>query len=236
MKPLIAARADPQLARAQWTMSRNDSERAFRSARRHSRRVRVLRVAVPGAVVFVFLGVALVAWLNPLAMLGKLPVDVSDLIVSGSKITMQQPRLAGFTRDARAYELTAATAAQDLTRPDIVELNNIRAKVQMQDKSTMEMTAVDGIYDTKGEMLTLGKNIVLTSSTGYEGRLSEAIVDIRKGNVTSKKPVQVKMLQGTLNANGLEVINSGELLRFEGGVTMVLTLDADARQQSKAGQ
>ena len=54
---------------------------------------------------------------------------------------MEQPRLAGFTSDARAYELTADTAAQDMTRPDIVELRNIRAKVEMQDKTSMEMTA-----------------------------------------------------------------------------------------------
>jgi lipopolysaccharide export system protein LptC len=88
----------------------------------------------------------------------------------------------------------------------------------------MEMTALDGIYDSKGEMLTLGKNIVLTSSTGYEGKLSEAVVDIRKGNIVSKKPVEVKMLQGTLNAEGIEVVNSGEMVRFEGGVNMVLML------------
>ena len=68
---------------------------------------------------------------------------------------MDQPRLSGFTADQRAYELTADTAAQDMTKPDIVELRNIRAKVQMQDKSSMEMTAVRGIYDAKGRMVVL---------------------------------------------------------------------------------
>lgn len=216
-------------------MNRGDSERAARAARGHSRLVRVLRIAVPLAVVLVLSGMVLLTWFNPLRLLGKLPVDVSDLVVSGSKITMQQPRLAGFTRDARAYELTAAAAAQDLTRPDIVELRDIRAKVQMQDKSMMEMTAIDGLYNTKSEMLTLGKNILLTSSTGYEGRLSEAIVDIRKGHIVSKKPVEVKMLQGTLHADGLEVVNSGEVVRFEGGVNMVLMLHDTPQGTNAAG-
>ena len=54
-----------------------------------------------------------------------------------------------------AYEFTAAAAAQDLTKPNIVELRNIHAKVDMQDKTTMSMTAVTGVYDTKAETLKL---------------------------------------------------------------------------------
>jgi lipopolysaccharide export system protein LptC len=89
----------------------------------------------------------------------------------------------------------------------------------------MELSALTGIYDTKGETLKLDKDILLSSSTGYEGRLSEATVDIRKGHVLSEHPVQVKMLQGTLNANRLEIIDSGELVRFGGGVDMQLMLN-----------
>ena len=146
---------------------------------------------------------------------------------------MEQPRLSGFTKDARAYEFTADAAAQDLTKPDIVELRNIHAKVQMQDKSTMEMTAVTGIYDTKGETLKLERNILLTSSTGYKGRLSEAMVDIRKGNVVSDQPVELEMLQGTLNANRLEIVDSGDLVRFHGGVDMVMMLNDTAPAQTE---
>ena len=234
MNRVVTARADQQTARAYWTMGRGDGERAFRAARRHSRLVRVLRIAVPLSVVLLCSIAVLVTYFNPLRMLTNLPLNAGDLVVSGTKITMEQPRLSGFTRDARAYELTATKAAQDLTKPDIVELHNIRAKIAMQDKSSMEMTAIDGVYNTKDEMLTLGQNIVLTSSTGYEGRLSEALVDIRKGSVVSKKPVEVKMLQGTLHANGLEVANSGDMVRFEGGVTMMLMLNGESVPADKA--
>jgi lipopolysaccharide export system protein LptC len=236
MNRLIAARPDPQLERAYWTMGRGDAERAFRAARRHSRLVRVLRIALPLAVAVGLTGVTLVTYFNPLRMLAKLPIDVDNLVVSGTKITMEQPRMSGFTHDARAYELTATAAAQDLTKPDIVELHNLHAKLQMQDKTTMEMSAATGIYDTKVESLKLDKNILLSSSTGYHGKLSEATIDIPKGHVVSTHPVELKMLQGTLNANGLEVINSGELIRFAGGVDMVLMLNKPNDSQSKDSQ
>jgi lipopolysaccharide export system protein LptC len=231
----ITAQTDPQTARAYWTMGRGDSERAFRAARRHSRLVRGLRIALPVIVGVVAIAVFLVIYFNPLRMLAKLPINLGDLVISGTKITMEKPHLSGFTRDARGYELSADAAAQDLTKPDIVELRNIRAKVQMQDKSTLQMTAVTGIYNSKVETLELDQNIDLSSSTGYAGHLSEALVDIRKGHVVSNKPVQVKLLQGTLNANRLEIVDSGDLVRFDGGVTMILMLnEAGAGQPAAA--
>jgi len=217
-------------------MGRGDGERAFRSARRHSRAVRILRVAIPLAVVLGFTGIFLITYFNPLRLLAKLPVDVGNLVVSGTKITMEHPRLSGFTGDARAYELSADAAKQDLTKPDLIELRNIRAKVQMQDKSTMEMSATAGIYDSKGETIKLDQNIVLSSSTGYRGRLSQATVDIRKGNVLSEQPVEVDLLQGTLNANRLEIVDSGDLVRFDGGVKMILMLGDTAALQAKTGE
>ena len=129
MNRVITARTDPQTARAYWTMSRGDSERAFRAARRHSRVVRILRIAIPLAVVLGLTGISLVTYFNPLRMLAKLPIDVGNLVVSGTKITMEQPRLSGFTATRAPMSFTADAAAQDLTKPDIVELRNIHAKV-----------------------------------------------------------------------------------------------------------
>ena len=228
MNRVTTARTDPQTARAYWTVSRGDSERAFRSARRHSRMVRIMRVAIPIAVVVGLAGISAITYFNPLRMLKRLPIDISNLVISGSKVTMEQPRLSGFTSDARAYELSADAAAQDLTKPDLVELRNIHAKMEMQDKTTIQMTAATGIYDSKVETLRLDRDIRLSSSNGYKGRLSEAMVDIRKGKVVSDQPVELEFLQGTLNAKRLEIIDSGDLVRFHGGVNMVLMLNDSA--------
>jgi lipopolysaccharide export system protein LptC len=235
MNRVTAAHTDPQTARAYWNMSRGDNARAFQAARRHSRMVRILRVAIPLAVVLGFTGIFLVTYLNPLRMLARLPINVGDLVVSGTKITMEQPRLSGFTRDERAYELSADAAKQDLTKPDLIELRNIRAKVQMQDKSTMEMSATAGVYDSKAETLKLDQSILLSSSAGYRGQLSEALIDIRKGYVVSEHPVAVEMLQGKLNASRLEIVDSGDLVRFDGGVSMTLMLGNAVASRIKAG-
>jgi lipopolysaccharide export system protein LptC len=214
-----------------------NSDRAFRGAVRHSKRVRILRIAVPIAIVLCLGGLAFSTVLNPLRWFSyKLPTNFGTLVISGSKITMEAPRLSGFTRDSRGYEVNAKAAAQDLSKPGVVELKEIRAKVDMQDKSVVELTADDGFYDTKTELLTLGQNIVISSSSGYEGRMNEAKVEIKKGRIVSDQPVEVKMLQGTLNANRLEVTETGTLVRFHGGVKMVLTPEALNRATERMQQ
>jgi lipopolysaccharide export system protein LptC len=207
-----------------WTASGpRDLARLIRKARRHSTRVRLMRIGVPAAAA-VGVGVLMLAtWFNPLRALPEMPVSVGNLVVSGTKITMEAPKLTGFTRDNRAYNLTAEAAAQDVTNPTVLELTGIRAKMEMQDKGTVDVTAVAGTYNTKSELLTLTQYIRLISSSGYEGHLTEASVDVRKSYIVSEKPVEVYLPNGKLNANRMEVIDNGALLRFDGGIILNLT-------------
>ena len=73
MNRVITAQSDPDSTRAYWTVSRGNTERAFLAARRHSRLVRILRIAVPAAVSFALVVVILITYLNPLRMLARLP-------------------------------------------------------------------------------------------------------------------------------------------------------------------
>jgi lipopolysaccharide export system protein LptC len=193
--------------------SRSDFERSYRAALRHSRHVRWLRICVPAGIAVLLLGVAAINYMPPIGGF-RLPGELGKLVIHGTKITMQQPRLTGYTVDSRAYEFSADAAAQDITKPNLVELHQLHAKMEMQDKSTVEMSAISGVYDVKTEMLKLNENIQLVSSTGYQGRLSEATIDVRKGDVVSDKPVWVKMLDGELNAKRLDIADKGSVLRF----------------------
>ena len=197
----------------------------FAIAARHSRIVRVLRIAVPAAVVLAMTAIVFVSWIfNPFRMLlPKLPIDMGNLVVSGTKITMESPHLAGYTPDQRPYEVWAKTATQDVTDPDHVDLKTLRAKVLMEDKSTtIVLDALNGLMDTKQQLLDLHKDIFLQSSTGYEARLSQAYVDMAKGTVTSDEHVDVKLLNGTLTSDRLRITGGGEVVRFEGNVVMNL--------------
>jgi lipopolysaccharide export system protein LptC len=183
--------------------------------------VRVLRVAVPVVTVVALVAITLISWLDPMRILARLPTAGGQMVISGTKITMASPRLTGFTKDARPYELNARAAAQDITKPDIVELTDIRAKIESKDKSPITVTAIDGVYNRKSGILKLARDVLLTTSA-YQVSLIEATVDTANNNVVSDNPVQVKMLQGTVNSTRLEVTGGGEVVRFIGDVKMTL--------------
>jgi len=198
-------------------------EARFAIAARHSRMVRVLRVAVPAAVILAMAAIVAVSIFNPFRMLlPKLPLDMGNLVVSGTKITMESPHMAGYTQDQRPYEVWAKTATQDVTDPDHVDLKTLRAKLRMEDQSIVTLDALDGRMDNKNQLLDLHHNIHLQTSTGYEAWLSQAFVDMNKNTVTSEEHVDVKLLNGTLTSDRLRITGGGELIRFEGNVVMDL--------------
>ena len=195
----------------------------FAIAARHSRMVRVLRVAVPSAVILAMTMIIVTSIYNPFRMLlPKLPLDVGALVVSGTKITMESPHMAGYTTDQRPYEVWAKTATQDVTDPDHLDLKTIHAKMLSEDQSTVTMVARTGQMDTKQQLLNLQKDIFLQTSTGYEARLSQAFVDMANGIVTSDEHVDVKLTNGTITSDRIKITGNGEVIRFEGNVVMHL--------------
>jgi lipopolysaccharide export system protein LptC len=160
---------------------------------------------------------------------------MGNLIVSGTKVTMESPHMAGYTPDRRPYEVWAKTATQDLTDPDHLDLKTLRAKVLMEDRTTtITLDALNGLMNTKDQLLDLHKDIFLQTSTGYEARLSQAFVDMAKGIVTSDEHVDVKLLNGTLTSDRLRITGGGELIVFEGNVVMNLdNLNTDGAASSQ---
>jgi lipopolysaccharide export system protein LptC len=231
-----ASQVDDRSTRAHAPRDRANDARVFRSALRHSRLVRLLRLGIPViAVLSVLITILSVYVLDPLSRLAKLPGSIGGLVVSGTSITMQQPRLAGYTQDRRPYVVTARAATQDVTKPDTITLQELNATIEFKDAGKYELTARSGLFESKLDRLTLQDDI-LVNSASYQAKLSEAVVNVRTNHMVSEHPVEVTMPQGTINANRLEVTNSGEVIRFEGGVTMALVPQKDRSGEKSASR
>jgi len=81
------------------------------------------------------------------------------------------------------------------------------------------------ISTASSSLLDLRKDVFVQSSTGYEAKLSQAYVDINQGTVISDERSTSNCWNGTLTADRLRILNSGELVRFEGNVVMNLIMD-----------
>jgi lipopolysaccharide export system protein LptC len=197
---------------------------AFGTAVRHSRWVNFLRKALPITGGTALLFIILWTWFDPLRFTSGLPIELGRISISGTKLKMDAPKLKGFSRDGRPYTVTAEEAAQDLTKPNVIELSKIVGEFDLGGRGNMVLNAKSGIYDGKAEQMKLFDGIDFHSTEGHSGQLSDAFIEPRKGHLVTENPVDLFFNEGSLRGNRMEVFEQGKLIVFEGGVTMVLRM------------
>jgi len=204
----------------------------FRSAKRHSRRVRALRWTLPSAALLGLAIFLLFLWFDPLRFYRGLPVEFGRISITDNKLTIEAPKLSGFTQDRRPYLVTAESAAQDLGSPNRIELSGITGQVELSNRGETTLSAKTGLYDMKAGILQLGSGIEIGASGGYKMQLRDATMNVRKGTVVTRRPVTALFPDGSLLAKNLEIHEHGDFVKFGGGVTMSLKLpreDAEAK-------
>lgn len=194
---------------------------AFSAARRHTRFVHVLRRAIPLLVVGLVVVLIVIPFLSPLS--GKLAhVSVSSVGITNGKVRMETPKLSGYRKDNRPYQVTAENAFQEIRNPTQVELETLTARIQMEREGWVTVNSKTGLFDTQKEKLRLVDDVKIRTESGHDMQMKTADVDFKSGTVTSRDPVSVHMDQTTVDADTLDVKNNGELIAFEGRVRVFI--------------
>jgi len=219
MTETMSAEAGLSTGREVWRPTRRQAlAERVRQARRHSRVVRMLRIGIPVGVLAGLCLYGLSGWLNPFSRLPGL--DMAGIVISRSQVSIERPRMAGYTRDGRPYELVAAGATQDLAHPNFIDLKGIRGTVELPGGELVKISAGEGRYDTKTEIVTVRDNVIVVMTDGAEIRMAAAEVDARSGRVISERDVEVVSQGSRLNARQMEVSEGGAVATFRGGVVM----------------
>lgn len=201
--------------------------RAYAQARRNSTRVRWLKKAIPIGAGLAIGIVATIGFLDPFRHIGA--ISIGPINLAGTRITMEQPRLTGFRgKDGQPFEVTADSATQDVRKPNVVDLVNMRARVTMQDGAVARLQADHGLYDTQQERIDLKGNVRVVTDSGYSAKLRSAFVDFRGGVVTSSEPVEVAFSEGTIAADRMDITDNGRRMVFEGRVHTVFEAPGQA--------
>ena len=94
--------------------------------------------------------VAVMAWIaifDPFSVkIG--PLSFSALSLSGSKVAMERPKLAGFRGDGQPYSMTAERALQDIKNPTVVELQKLVGEIGAANGAPTHVSADSGVYDS----------------------------------------------------------------------------------------
>lgn len=187
---------------------------AFPAALRHTKRVARLRSLIVYGVGGIL---AICAAIVAAQSFKFLPADFrfAGIGVKGSRITIESPKLTGYRKDGRPYELSARLGVQDLTKPDLFELEGVSARLDSAPGQMVALTATKGLYDNKIDRANLSEGVRIYDDKSYDLRLDTAILDLRANTLKSDRP-------GTLTMNCCDVAGkSVQLVQAERRVSFV---------------
>lgn len=194
-------------------------EAVFAAAKRHSRLVRSLRVILP---VIVALGGA--AFLATIYVVPKFASSFTHgkIDIQSNSLVMDAPRVSGFSGTRRSYELSARRAIQSLENPKVVTLEAIAARLGLETDAMANVGAGRGIYDSQAETLRLEDGISIETANGYQAKLTDARVDLKRGTFASDHPIELTSADSTIRGNKIEISDGGRRIMVTEGVTMTL--------------
>jgi lipopolysaccharide export system protein LptC len=193
------------------------SPEAYRLATRHSARVRFLKIALP--VIALIIG-AIFAVVSIVRTYVPSDLQVESATIEDGKIVMRYPAIAGRNNDGISYSMKAERALQDMKQPDVITLENITAKMPVNETTIAEVIAKTGVYDRGRNLLDMLAPFTINLNTGLEAAFRSAHLDINGGTMSTDEPVSIRSSAASIVAQSLRMTDKGKVVVFEGKVVV----------------
>jgi len=207
-------------AARQDTARRGLRERAFRSADRHTRLVRFLRVALPLGAFFCLLYYAVtfgVSW-----RLGRGQLRLGEIEITADDLTMKNPSYFGQAKDGGRYEVRARKAVLELNPQAPIKLIDIDGELIGANAVVTRLKARHGLFDNAKNELELFDGISIEGTNGLRARLSRAMIYSKENRIVSKEPVDVAMPAGHVKGAAMTLRTDTHEATFVGNVAVEL--------------
>lgn len=206
--------------------------RAFRQARRHSRLVKVLRLAMPLTTVVVAGYYTLTLGIPAIWGPGRFKVD--DVVLTADDMTMKNPTYFGLTKEGGRYEVRAKKAIVEFNKDAPIKLIDIDGDLMQANDVTTKLKAKHGLLDNAKSELELYDGIEIDASNGLKARMSRAMVYNKEHRVISKEPVDLTMPAGRVQGASMTMRTDTREATFIGSVKARLVPSAQPGQSAPA--
>ncbi|TIT00575.1 LPS export ABC transporter periplasmic protein LptC [Mesorhizobium sp.] len=211
-RPIEPTNTETELAPPNVGPARVD---AFGIAQRHSRRVRILKLAVP--LVAAAIAVAFPVY-SYLAAPVSIQVQADGSAFADGKLVMANPKLNGFTKQKLPYSMTALRAIQDVSKQGIIDLEGIDAKLPLSADNVAAVNASHGTYNRDGNTMSLTSDVIITTTDGLEAKFKSVFLDMGKGTMKTSDPVDVSRGGSRITADSMSIQDNGKIVVFENRV------------------
>jgi lipopolysaccharide export system protein LptC len=195
--------------------------RSPRADDRYSRRVVLLKRALPVLGMTLLTLVAIWPRLGPLLETVRLGFSVIDLR-EARELRMLNPRYAGVDRFNRPYVVTSAVGRQVPNRDDLMSLERPRAEMIMHRGALVVVTATTAMYQSRTQLLDLFGEVNLVHENGTRFVTKTAHVDLSVNTAEGHDPVSGHGPSGDITAQGFRILDKGDTIIFTGTSNLLL--------------
>jgi len=210
----------------------SDRDREFRLARRHSRRVRVLKVVLPLVAMGILSLYALPAFLSVSIDGGRGKASVARIELEKGALKMIDPHVQGVTDKNEVYDFTADSATQASVKADEMYLVNVRGHMKGQDGKVTTLAAPDGIHNAKADQITFNNGAIIKREPGLVAEFEKVVALMKEQKAVSNTPVVVRLHESTIHADSMTLRWGEQFAVFEGNVRTHIERQTPAEGES----
>lgn len=133
---------------------------------------------------------------------------------------LAEPSYRGVDSSNRPYTITATSAHQaGQNRTDLVVP---KADMTLESGNWVMLDAAKGVYLPKDGQLDLSGDVTIYRDDGMTIAADTATIDLHQGAATTADRVHVEGAFGTLDAQGMTLLDKGDIVQFAGPARLVL--------------
>jgi lipopolysaccharide export system protein LptC len=198
---------------------------ALRTAGRHSARVRFLRRAIIIVATVTTACITIIALFDPFKHL-PISISVASVKLDGTRVITADPKLTGYRKDGRAYEVNANSGVQDILDTNVTDLVGVRAKINLGDDSTARVTAEYGVHDSVHDLIKLRGDVQIRNVVGYEFFMKSMSMDFKTSDIITEEHATLLLNGAKFEGDRMSITDNGHKVTFEGSVKSIIDQDS----------
>lgn len=186
----------------------------------HDRLVGFLAKALPAGIGLV----AAVMILVPLSPRGEISflLDRNKVAVTGERIRVSDAAYRGMDDRGRDFEVTAGTAVQRAASIPVVEMLNLKARINLND-GPGTVQAPSGSYNYDNEKIAVTGPVAFDAPDGYRMTTRDVDIDVKQRSAVGSGGVEGTVPTGTFRANSMTADLENRVVTLQGNARLRMT-------------
>lgn len=160
----------------------------------------------------------------PLSPRGEISflLDRNKVAITNERIQVATAAYRGVDNQNRPFIVTAGSAVQQTAAVPIVQLQDLTAKLSMND-GPAQVKAPSGAYDYRTEKMAVSGPVDFSAADGYRMQTSNVAIDVKSKNAVGSGGVTGSVPTGTFQANSITANLENRTITLEGNARLRMT-------------